>query len=115
MRHGLSSLGVRLGFRCADLLCSDEPCDKYTVRLCAARLNASAPLAQRRELCERWLTSLPKHRNPLCDAFSGRCLTPQEAYPGTTLWPSLSCAQERRALCTAGLLSSTCRPCVVKS
>ena len=32
LRRDLSPLGVRLGFRCADLLCSEEPCNKQAPR-----------------------------------------------------------------------------------
>ena len=115
VRSDLSSLGVRLGFRCADLLCSDGPCAQHALALCAARLNASATADARRQLCERWLDALPKHLHPLCDALGGRCLTPQEAYPGATLWPSLGCAHERRALCAGPQQRSPCQPCVVKN
>ena len=59
--------------------------------------------------------ALPKHLHPLCDALGGRCLTPQEAYPGATLWPSLGCAHERRALCAGPQPRSPCQPCVVKN
>ena len=32
LRRDLSPLGVRLGSRCADLLCSEEPCSKQAPR-----------------------------------------------------------------------------------
>ena len=80
LRQDLSALSVRLGFRCADLLCSEEPCNKQAraticvpanlpysgepahvsiphawqaASLCAALLNASVAQPERLALCER--------------------------------------------------------------
>ena len=111
--HNLSAVAVRLGFRCADLLCSDAACPRHTVELCAGRLDQSAALDSRIQLCERWFGLLPKQLQPLCDALSGRCLPPDEAYPGRTLWPSLACAGQKGQMLCAKPGSSRCERCIL--
>ena len=108
-----SPLAQRLSLRCGDLLCSDTACFEHSVQRCIARLTpptgAAAPAAVGapstqvlRERCELWLHRLPLHLSPRCDALTGRCLAPPDAYPGLVRWPSIACLELGwRALCAA--------------
>ena len=56
LRRDLSPLGVRLGFRCADLLCSEEPCNKQ----------APCTRAPWRDVCTRACVCVCVLANPPC-------------------------------------------------
>ena len=113
---GMSVVAIRLGWRCADLLCSDEPCDKAARRECAAQL-ARGGAAQRaaEEACERWYRKLPLGLRALCDGFSGRCVPPPEAHASRVHWPAAACVSEPGDRLCSGAGGAPCASCVVKS
>lgn len=115
--HVLSAIAVRIGARCADLVCSESTCRELALRRCVARLAAEGAHAAPggtadRPTCEAWLEAVSREAKPLCDGLTGRCLPPPEVSPGTVLWPSRSCvpASPARPTATKAVLLRLCRP-----
>ncbi len=116
---GRSRLLARLAARCSDMLCSERSCFASALEACEARLRqrsaaTTSPSAVRGG-CEAWLRALPLALGPRCDATTGACSPPPEAYPGTVAWPSAAClGRKPRHMCEppAGAPSGTCALCV---
>ena len=47
-------------------------------------------------MCDAWLRALPRPLWPVCDAFTGRCIAPPDAFPGRVRWPSNECIHKPR-------------------
>ena len=113
-------LAERLGFRCADMMCSTQSCKALAVEMCIQRLvkastsSAGGTRAGRdvfEDRCQVWVNTLPTFLGARCDVFSGRCRTPPEAHPAQVSWPAVAClSAERRNFCEDPR-TGKCGPC----
>lgn len=114
-----SPLLARLSARCFDMLCSDQSCAVHAQEACKERLLREVRDAHRtesagsrtkesrqtfrqmmmtvRDRCRDWLEQLPAHASPQCDALTGRCVAPPDAFPDSVFWPSSACLGELQA------------------